>query len=260
MSALIAPPPARAWRYYDFALAAMVTLILCSNLIGPAKVSRIDLPIIGALSFGTGNLFFPFSYLLDDVLTEVYGYAGSRRAIWAGFVAMIFATFMSWAIIALPLDPAEPFDAKLQPALELAFGNTWRIALGSLAAYWVGDFANALVMAKMKIWTQGRHLWTRTIGSTVIGEGLDSLTFYPIAFYGLWTGQTLLEVIAFNWVMKVAIEVLATPLTYWAVGALKRAENVDTYDWTTDFNPFTLRDSGDHRTYLKPGDDPPQGA
>lgn len=248
-TAAIAAVPPHAWRYYDFALAAMVTLILCTNLIGPAKVVTVTVPVLGALTFGAGNLFFPFSYLLDDVLTEVYGYAGSRRAIWAGFVAMVFATFMSWVIIAIPPSPAEPFNKQLQPALQIAFGDIGRITVASLAAYWVGDFANSLVMAKMKIWTDGRWLWTRTIGSTVVGEGLDSITFFPIAFYGVWSGQTMLQVIGFNWAMKVAVEVIATPFTYWIVGLLKRAENVDTYDHTTDFNPFTLRDEGDHRPY-----------
>jgi uncharacterized integral membrane protein (TIGR00697 family) len=237
--------PQRAFRYYDFCVAGMVAVLLCSNLIGPAKVCTASLPLLGAVTFGAGNLFFPISYIFDDVLTEVYGYARARRAIWAGFGAMLFATFMSWAIIAMPLSPVEPFNQQLQPALEIVFGNTGRIAMASIFAYWIGDFANSYVLAKMKLWTNGRHLWTRTIGSTIIGEGLDSITFYPVAFYGIWNNQTLVAVIVFNWLLKVGVEVVATPVTYAVVGWLKRTENVDTYDRHTDFTPFTLRDEGD---------------
>ena len=239
----------RGFKYYDFCVAGMVAVLLCSNLIGPAKVSTVTLPLLGVITFGAGNLFFPVSYIFDDVLTEVYGYARSRRAIWAGFGAMIFATLMSWAIIALPLSPVEPFNQKLQPALEIVFGNTGRIAMASIAAYWIGDFANSYVLAKMKLWTRGRWLWTRTIGSTIVGEGLDSLSFYPIAFYGIWTNQALASVILFNWLLKVTVEVVATPLTYAVVGWLKRVENVDTYDSHTGFSPFTLRDEGEARNY-----------
>ena len=243
------PSETRGFRYYDFCVVGMVAVLLCANLIGPAKVSTLTLPLLGVITFGAGNLFFPVSYIFDDVLTEVYGYARSRRAIWAGFGAMIFATLMSWAIIALPLSPVEPFNQKLQPALEIVFGNTGRIAMASIAAYWIGDFANSYVLAKMKLWTNGRWLWTRTIGSTIVGEGLDSVSFYPIAFYGIWTNQALASVILFNWLLKVTVEVVATPLTYAVVGWLKRAEGVDTYDRHTHFTPFTLRDEGDVQKY-----------
>ena len=145
----------------------------------------------------------------------------------------------------MPPSPNEPFNVQLQPALELVFGGTWRIALASMIGYWVGDFANSYVMAKMKLWTRGRWLWTRTIGSTLVGEGLDSVVFYPIAFAGIWKGQTLLEVIAFNWTMKVSVEILFTPVTYAVVGFLKRREGVDTYDPHTHFTPFSLRDEGE---------------
>ena len=241
--------PQRAYRYYDFCLAGMVVVLLCSNLIGPGKVCAVNLPLYGLLVFGAGNLFFPVSYIFDDVMTEVYGYARARRAIWAGFFAMVFATFMSWAIINMPADPNEPYNAELQPALQVAFGNTARIAIASMLAYWLGDFANSYVLAKMKIWTAGRWLWTRTIGSTIVGEGLDSLTFYPIAFYGLWTGETMAKVIVFNWLLKVAVEVALTPVTYWVINRLKRAEGLDTYDTHTDFNPFTLKDEGETRKF-----------
>ena len=239
----------RGFRYYDFCVAGMVAVLLCSNLIGPGKVCTLNLPLLGAFTFGAGNLFFPVSYIFDDVMTEVYGYARARRAIWAGFGAMLFATFMAWIIVHIPASDAEPWNQKLQPALEVVFGNTGRIALASMLGYWVGDFANSYVLAKMKIWTRGRWLWTRTIGSTIVGEGLDSIVFYPLAFYGIWTDEALVQVIAFNFLMKVTVEVLFTPVTYAVVGTLKRAEGLDTYDRGTHFNPFTLRDEGEVQRY-----------
>ncbi len=241
----------RGFRYYDLMVGGMVAVLLCSNLIGPAKTSVVPAswPLIGGLVFGAGNLFFPISYIFDDVLTEVYGYARARRATWIGFGALIFATLMSQAIIRMPVAANEPFNVQLQPALEVVFGATWRIALASLVGFWVGDFVNAFVMAKMKLWTSGRWLWTRTIGSTVVGEGVDSLTFYPIAFMGIWEGQTIAKVIAFNWTMKVIVETVLTPVTYAVVGFLKRRENADTYDVNTHFNPFSLRDEGEVREF-----------
>jgi queuosine precursor transporter len=237
----------RSFRYYDFLVAGMVTVLLCSNLIGPAKVALVTLPVIGAVSFGAGNLFFPVSYIFGDVLTEVYGYARARRAIWAGFAGLLFASLMSWFILNVPPDPGEPFNAQYQPALETAFGTTFRIVCASILAYWVGDFVNSYVLAKMKLWTNGRYLWTRTIGSTICGQGVDSLIFYPLAFYGIWSGEALLKVVVFNFVFKVMVEVAFTPLTYFVVNRLKRAEGVDTYDSDTDFTPFSLKDAGVNR-------------
>jgi len=239
--------PVRGFRYYDLLVGGMVAVLLCSNLIGPAKVCTFTLPLLGALTFGAGNLFFPISYIFDDVLTEVYGYARARRAIWAGFGGLAFASMMTFAILGMPPSPDEPFNKELQPALEVVFGASWRIMLASMFAYWIGDFANSWVMAKMKLWTRGRWLWTRTIGSTVVGEGLDSITFYPIAFAGIWSGQTMLKVIAFNWTMKVLVEIVLTPVTYAVVGFLKRREGVDIYDEHTHFTPFSLRDEGEQR-------------
>ncbi len=236
-----------SFRYYDFCVVGMVSVLLCANLIGPAKVGELNLPLLGVVAFGAGNLFFPFSYIFGDVLTEVYGYARARRAIWAGFAALIFASGMSWAILHIPAAPGEPFNAVLQPALETVFGATPRIILASILAYWVGDFVNSYVLAKMKLWTQGRLLWTRTIGSTLCGQGVDSLLFYPLAFYGLWTNDALLAVIAFNFAMKVSVEILFTPVTYAVVNRLKRAEGVDTFDRATRFTPFSLSDDGERR-------------
>jgi uncharacterized integral membrane protein (TIGR00697 family) len=241
------PSHNRRFHYYDFLMAGFVAVLLCSNLIGPAKVAELQLPFyvpgIGmALIFGAGNIFFPISYIFGDVLTEVYGYARARRVIWAGFGAMFFATLMVWVVLNLPASDQEPFNAVLQPALQTVFGNTWRIVVASLIAFWIGDFVNAYVMAKMKLLTAGRHLWTRTIGSTVLGQGIDSLIFYPIAFGGIWESSTLLVVIGFNWLFKVMVEVCFTPLTYLAVGFLKRAEGEDHYDRDTNFTPFSLQD------------------
>lgn len=233
-----------AYRYYDFLVAGMVGVLLCSNLIGPGKVAELELPLLGLVAFGAGNLFFPVSYIFGDVLTEVYGYARARRAIWAGFGMMLFASAMAWIVIHIPASPSEPYNAVLQPALETTFGTTFRIVCASMLGYWVGDFVNSYVLAKMKLWTRGRHLWMRTIGSTIVGQGADSMIFYPLAFYGIWNTDTLLAVTAFNFCFKVAVEVLFTPVTYLVVGWLKRAEGVDTYDVGTDFTPFTLRDSG----------------
>ncbi len=241
-------PPARAtghvanprhYRYYGFCMVGFVTVLLCSNLIGPGKA--VELGILG-ITFGAGNLFFPISYIFGDVLTEVYGYARARKVIWAGFGAMLFATLMSQFVIHVPPDPNEPFNKVIQPALEVVFGNTWRIVLGSILAFWVGDFVNSYLMARMKVWTQGRYLWSRTIGSTMAGQLVDSAIFYPIAFFGIWKNDTLLSVAAINWGVKIAVEVLFTPLTYLVVGWLKRVEHEDYFDEHTRFTPFSLKD------------------
>ena len=231
--------PPRSFKYFEFVMAAFVTILICSNLIGPAKIAQMDLPLVGVLTFGAGVLFFPISYVFGDILTEVYGYARSRRVIWAGFAALAFASFMAWCVVALP--PA-PFW-KHQAAYEVAFGQAWRIALASMVAYFCGEFVNSFVLAKMKIATQGRWLWSRTIGSTVFGEGVDSLLFYPLAFYGtgIIPDDKLPTVMLAQFVAKVAVEVLFTPVTYFIVGWLKRAEGVDHYDRDTRFTPFSLK-------------------
>ena len=228
----------RAFRYFDLVMVAFVTVLVCSNLIGPAKIAQIDAPLFGVLTFGAGVLFFPISYVFGDVLTEVYGYARSRRVIWTGFAALAFASLMAWVIVQLP--PA-PFWNN-QPAYEVAFGSTWRIALASLIAFVCGEFVNSFVLAKMKILTEGRWLWTRTIGSTIFGEGVDSLLFYPLAFYGtgIIPDDKLPLVMAAQFFTKVGVEVAFTPLTYKIVAWLKAAEHEDFYDRKTDFNPFRI--------------------
>jgi uncharacterized integral membrane protein (TIGR00697 family) len=229
----------RPFRYYEFVMVAFVVILVCSNLIGPAKIAQIDAPLLGTLTFGAGVLFFPISYVFGDILTEVYGYARSRRVIWTGFAALAFASFMAYVVVALP--PA-PFWNN-QAAYETAFGTTWRIALASLIAFSCGEFVNSFVLAKMKVWMAGKHLWMRTIGSTFFGEGVDSMLFYPLAFWGtgIIPDDKLPMVMLAQFVTKVGVEVLFTPVTYKVVAWLKRAEGVDHYDKETDFTPWSLK-------------------
>ena len=231
-----ATSPQRTYRYYEFVMAGFVTVLICSNLIGPAKIVQLDfLPF----AFGAGVLFFPISYVFGDILTEVYGYSRARRVIWAGFAGLVFASVMAAAVVALP--PA-PFWGN-QQAYETAFGTAWRVAGASMIAYFCGEFVNSFVLAKMKILTAGKWLWTRTIGSTIVGEAVDSALFYPLAFYnsGIIPNDKLLGIMLAQFGLKVAVEVLFTPVTYKIVGFLKRAEREDYYDRGTDFNPFTLK-------------------
>ncbi len=223
----------RVYKYYDLIMAAFVTILLCSNLISAPKRA-----MVGGFVFGTGVLFFPISYLFGDILTEVYGYKRSRKVVWAGFGALLFASFMSWSVVHLPHDPSW----KNQKAWETVFGGTWRVVLASMLGFFTGEFVNSYTLAKMKILTRGRYLWTRTIGSTITGEAADSLVFYPIAFLGQpsWPLEKVLLVMGTNYCLKVAWEAIATPLTYLIVGFLKKAEHEDYYDIDTDFTPFSL--------------------
>ena len=227
------------FRYFDFVMVAMVVVLLLSNVIGAEKRSFVNLPGIGPWPFGAGILFFPISYLIDDVLTEVYGYARARRAIWAGFAALAFMALMEWTVVHLPV--ASGWTG--QEAYERVFGSGWRIIVASMSAFFVGDFIESAVMAKLKILSQGRHLWMRFWGSTIVGEGIDSLIFYPLAFYGMadWPVSALGEVMLSQFILKVSWEVLLTPVTYAVVGWLKRREGVDVYDIGTNFTPFTAK-------------------
>lgn len=233
-------PSPRTFKYYDFIVVAFVTVLLCSNLIGPGKATQIDLPILGTVVFGAGILFFPIAYLFGDILTEVYGYAHDRRAVWCGFGALLFAAVMSAVVVHLPAAPGS-YNEQLQQGLGMVFGNTWRIVIGSMVAFWAGSLVNSFVLAKMKIWTEGRHLWARTIGSTAIGELFDSSLFYVIAFYGIWPIEQVVQVAVSQYFLKTGWEVLATPLTYQVVGWLKRKEAEDHYDRDTNFSPFHVR-------------------
>ncbi|MHA6334124.1 queuosine precursor transporter [Qipengyuania sp. CAU 1752] len=226
---------ATRFRYYDLVMAAFVAILLLSNLIGAAKLSS-----VGGFVFGAGILFFPVSYVIGDILTEVYGYARARRVIWTGFAALVFMAFMSWAVVAMP--PADVWDG--QEAYEQVFGLVPRIVLASIIAFWAGEFVNSYVLARMKVWTAGKALWSRTIGSTIVGQGVDSALFYPIAFLGVWETEAVVMVMLTNWLLKVAWEAVLTPVTYVAVGALKKREGVDVYDTDTDFSPFSRTERG----------------
>lgn len=259
----------RRFRYYDFVMAAFVAILLLSNIIGAAKLTFVEIDWWpsgmwpapdGVFIYGAGILFFPLGYVIGDVLTEIYGFARARRVIWTGFAALIFMAFMSYVVVSLPAFDgwscsASGFDGQpgpLQPTggedlpsgftcqqtYESVFGSTWRIVLASITAFWAGEFVNSYVMARMKVWTQGKALWSRTIGSTVVGQGVDSLIFYPIAFWGIWSTEAVIAVMITNWLLKVLWEALLTPVTYAVIGWLKRAEGVDVYDEATDFSPF----------------------
>ena len=221
----------KKYKYYDLIMAAFVTVLLCSNIIGAEKV----VSLLG-FTFGAGILFFPISYFFNDILTEVYGYARSRKVVWAGFAGLGFASIMSAVVVALP--PAQGWIH--QDAYEVVFGQTTRIVIASLTAFFCGEFANSYVLAKMKLFTEGKFLWTRTIGSTIAGEAVDSIIFYPVAFYGFWPNELLIKVMITNYVLKVTWEVVATPITYRVVNFLKRKENEDYYDKDTNFTPFSI--------------------
>jgi uncharacterized PurR-regulated membrane protein YhhQ (DUF165 family) len=256
------------FRYYDLVMAAFVTILLLSNIIGAAKLTFVDVPFWpegwwpapdGTFIYGAGILFFPLGYVIGDVLTEIYGFARARRVIWVGTGAMLFLALMSYVVTALPpfagwecsasgfggerpitssADPAVPGGAICQSTYESVFGSTWRIVVASITAFWAGEFVNSFVLAKMKVWTRGRALWTRTIGSTFVGQAVDSIIFYPVAFLGIWTTDAVITVMITNWALKVAWEAALTPVTYVVVNRLKAAEGVDLFDIDTDFSPF----------------------
>jgi uncharacterized integral membrane protein (TIGR00697 family) len=230
----------KTYKYYDFIMAAFVVVLLCSNLIGAAKAAEVTLPVLGVVTFGAGVLFFPISYIFGDILTEVYGYGMDRRAVWAGFAALAFAGLMSWVVLSLP-PASDPFNQQYQTHLSAVFGNTPRIVLASITAFWCGSFANSYVLAKMKLWTQGKALWTRTIGSTLVGEAVDSGLFYVLAFYGIWPSAQVLSVAVAQYVLKTSWEVVMTPVTYRVVAFLKAKEHEDHFDRHTNFSPFRLR-------------------
>lgn len=239
----------RTFRHFDLVMAAFVAILLLSNVIGAAKLAAVPVPFWpdgwwpaadGLFVFGAGILFFPVSYVIGDVLTEVYGYDRARRCIWTGFAALVFMAFMSWAVVAMP--PAASWTG--QAAYESVFGQVPRIVLASILAFWAGEFVNAFVLARMKVWTGGRALWSRTIGSTFVGQAVDSAIFYPVAFLGVWETRDVVLVMVTNWGLKVLWEVVLTPVTYAVVARLKRAEGVDVFDTGTDFSPFARKTAG----------------
>ena len=222
------------YKYLDIATVAFVVVLFLSNFIAHNKFAQ-----IGNFVFGTGIIFFPVSYLLGDLLTEVYGYSISRRIIWIGFFVLLASAILIQIILLIP--PATGWNN--QQAYMTVFGNSLRTVLCSILAFWAGEFTNSFTLAKMKIWTGGKYLWTRTIGSTVVGEAVDTLIFYPLAF-GFLPGfpwHLIFAVMTSNYILKVMWEVIATPLTYKVVAFLKKQEHEDYYDYKTDFSPFTLR-------------------
>ncbi|KQV50466.1 hypothetical protein ASC95_13920 [Pelomonas sp. Root1217] len=234
------PSAPRSFKYYDLIMAAFVCVLLCSNLIGAAKAAQLTLPVIGTVTFGADLFFFPISYIFGDILTEVYGYGRDRRVVWAGFGALVFSAFMAFVVVNLP--PAQnDFMAAYQPHLDAVFGNTWRIVAGSMIAFACGSFANSFVLAKMKIATQGRFLWARIVGSTVVGQLVDTGVFFLIAFYGIWPNDQLFAVIVTQYLFKTIWEAVMYPLTAKVVAFLKRAEGEDHYDRDTNFNPFSIK-------------------
>ncbi len=216
------------YRYIDLITGLFVAVLLISN-IASTKIVQ-----VASFTFDGGTILFPISYIFGDILTEVYGYRRSRRVIWIGFFAALLMSLIL-GLVGL-IKPAEGWE--FQQAYMQILGQTPRIVAASLVAYFAGEFSNSFILAKMKLLSKGRWLWTRTIGSTVIGEGIDTVLFVFIAFGGLYDRHLVFLIIISNYIFKVAFEVVLTPLTYKIVSFLKRRENLDSYDRKTDFNPF----------------------
>jgi uncharacterized integral membrane protein (TIGR00697 family) len=219
----------RVYKYYDLLTSIFIVVLLISNLVGQ------KLCAFGPFRVSGAQLLFPITYIFGDIFTEVYGYGGSRRVIWIGFLASGLMALMGLVTVALPPAP----EWHNQEPFAIVFGIVPRMVVASLIAYWCGEFANSFTLAKMKIFTKGRYLWTRTVGSTVVGQAVDTVVLVIVAFGGQHNAMLLLRLIASAYLFKVAYEVLATPLTYWIVGFLKRSEGVDKYDYDTHFTPFT---------------------
>ena len=231
----------KQYRYYDGVMALFITTLLVSNLLSSAKIIDLGVNIGGfAFVFDAGTLIFPISYIFGDILTEVYGYKRARRVIWMGFLSSALMAFFVWLAGVLP---GESFWLSLngESAYQTILGGIVGLVIASLSAYWVGSFSNSYVLAKMKIATKGKWLWSRTIGSTLVGQGVDTLTFITIAtLLGVFPAEIFLSLVITNYILKVGIEVMMTPLTMGVVGWLKREENEDAYDYDTAFNPFKM--------------------
>jgi uncharacterized integral membrane protein (TIGR00697 family) len=222
------PRPLKDFRYYELLVNAFVVILLISNLVAQ-KICK-----IGPLKLSGAQVLFPITYIFGDVFTEVYGYAGSRRAIWVGFGASALMAVMGLVVVALPPHP----DWHNQEAFAVVFGFVPRVVVSSLIAYWAGEFTNSFVMSKMKLFTEGKHLWTRTVGSTVAGQAVDTVIVVVLLFAGRESVQTIVEIIISAYVAKVIYEVLATPVTYAVVNFLKRSEGADVFDRGVNFTPF----------------------
>ncbi|MFO0585391.1 MAG: queuosine precursor transporter [Anaeromyxobacter sp.] len=228
----IAAPEHRlaTFRHFHVLVVVYVTVLLISNLVGQ------KLTAIGGLRVSGAQLLFPITYIFSDIFTEVYGYAASRRAIWLASLANVLMAVMGLFMVWIPAAPEWP--AENQAAFAIVFGNVPRMIVASLVAFWAGEFSNSYVLAKMKVWTGGRWLWTRTVGSTLVGQAFDSLIVTTVFFWGTVPFETILVAAASGYLVKVTYEAVATPLTYAIVNGLKRAEGLDVYDEGTDFNPF----------------------
>lgn len=224
----------KSYHYLDLITALFVVVLIVSNIASTKVV------LLGPFTFDGGTLLFPLAYIFGDVLTEVYGYKKTRRVIWTGFFLLLLSTFTFGLVNTLPA-PADEFSQKSAEAFSTILGLVPRIVLASLVAYFVGEFVNSYILAKLKVATNGRWLALRTIGSTLVGQGLDTAIFLLVAFYGVWDNSLLWTVFVSNYIFKVGIEVLFTPLTYTVVGFLKRVEEEDYYDRNTNFNPFSAR-------------------
>jgi queuosine precursor transporter len=219
------------FRYFDILVSAFVAILLVSNIVAPKFIA------LGPFRFSGAQLLFPLTYIFGDIFTEVYGYAGSRRAIWNGFFANALMAAVAMLIVALPASP----EWTHQQAYETVLGFLPRLVIASLIAYWAGEFANSFVMARMKLITNGKHLWMRTIGSTAVGQFVDTLLVMTIAFAGVMATSDILNAIVSGYLAKVLYEAAMTPVTYAVVNWLKRVEGVDIMDTHTDFNPFTTK-------------------
>ncbi len=233
----------KAYKYYDLIMAIFVAVLLLSNIASAAKIIDWGVAILGLpLAFDAGTLLFPISYIFGDVLTEVYGYKRARRVIWAGFSAAILMALTFWLVGLMPGEAAWEGYAG-QAAYDAILGGvaSGGIVIASLTAYVAGEFSNSIILAKMKVAMQGRWLWSRTIGSTLVGQGIDTVIFILIAaLFGVFPWVIVPSLIVANYIFKVGIEVIFTPATYALVGFLKQAEREDYYDRDTDFNPFSL--------------------
>jgi uncharacterized integral membrane protein (TIGR00697 family) len=219
-------------KYFLYIAIAFVVVLMISNTVGTKIIQ------LGSLSLAGAIFIFPISYIFGDILTEVYGYRASRKIIWSGFAAIIFMSLCYWFVKVLP---AAPFWNN-QEAYDLILGGVPRIVVASITAFILGEFSNSYVLSRMKVLMEGKHLWMRTIGSTIVGEGVDSILFAVIAFAGLIPGAALVSVIISGYLVKVAIEALATPITYFIVNKLKKAEGIDVYDKGISYNPFLLKE------------------
>ncbi len=226
----------RNYRYFDLILGLFVAILLISNIVS-VKAVKIALPFELHFSFDGGTLLFPISYIFADVLTEVYGYERSRRVIWSGFFGLALMAVIIWVVGIIPPDPLW----NMQGAYHDLLMTAPRIAIASIIAYFAGEFINSFILSRMKILTKGKYLWTRTIGSTIVGELVDSVLFVFIAFAGVWEQNLLIQVLISNYIFKTIYEILATPLTYRVIGWLKKKEAEDHYDYNVNYNPFVLK-------------------